>query len=126
MPFARPLRRLPGHDAPGLGHLSLLRPDRRRGLPETGGPGRTDGPDDDGSGTGRPRGKTYRPVPEADRRAYAEAEAALEGHGTTVPLPPDRGRLSPVPDEPLPPPGALGFRVNLSGLTRWGDLLNAR
>jgi len=35
-------------------------------------------------------------------------------------------KLNPVPDEPLPPPGTLGFRVQPYGMTRWGDLFTAR
>ncbi len=34
--------------------------------------------------------------------------------------------LSAVPDEPLPPQGTLGFRVQLYGMERWGDLFTAR
>ncbi|MGD9897099.1 MAG: DUF1156 domain-containing protein [Candidatus Methylacidiphilaceae bacterium] len=34
--------------------------------------------------------------------------------------------LSPVPDEPLPPIGALGFRVQRYGMLKWGDLFTAR
>lgn len=34
--------------------------------------------------------------------------------------------LCPVPDEPLPPVGALGFRVQRYGMARWGDLFTAR
>jgi len=34
--------------------------------------------------------------------------------------------LPPVPDEPLPPVGTLGFRVQRYGLLRWGDLFNPR
>lgn len=34
--------------------------------------------------------------------------------------------LAVVPDEPLPPPGTLGFRVQRYGMTRWGDLFSAR
>ena len=32
----------------------------------------------------------------------------------------------PVPDEPLPPIGTLGFRVQRYGMVRWGDLFTAR
>jgi putative DNA methylase len=32
----------------------------------------------------------------------------------------------PVPDEPLPPVGTLGFRVQRYGMLRWGDLFTAR
>lgn len=34
--------------------------------------------------------------------------------------------LSPIPDEPLPPQGTLGFRVQLYGMTQWGNLFSAR
>ena len=35
-------------------------------------------------------------------------------------------RLCPVPDEPLPPIGTLGFRVQRYGMLQWGDLFTAR
>ena len=34
--------------------------------------------------------------------------------------------ICPVPDEPLPPVGTLGFRVQRYGMTQWGDLFTAR
>jgi putative DNA methylase len=34
--------------------------------------------------------------------------------------------LCPVPDEPLPPIGTLGFRVQRYGILKWGDLFTAR
>jgi putative DNA methylase len=34
--------------------------------------------------------------------------------------------LCPVPDEPLPPIGTLGFRVQRYGIMKWGDLFTAR
>ena len=34
--------------------------------------------------------------------------------------------LCPVPDEPLPPIGTLGFRVQRYGVLQWGDLSTAR
>lgn len=34
--------------------------------------------------------------------------------------------LCPVPDEPLPPIGTLGFSVQRYGMLRWGDLFTAR
>jgi adenine-specific DNA methylase len=37
-----------------------------------------------------------------------------------------RGPLPLVPDEPLPLEGTLGFRVNLWGMTTWGDLFTPR
>ncbi len=37
-----------------------------------------------------------------------------------------RQRLCPVPDEPLPPIGTLGFRVQRYGMLQWGDMFTAR
>ena len=37
-----------------------------------------------------------------------------------------RRGLCPVPDEPLPPIGTLGFRVQRYGMLQWGDLFTAR
>ena len=37
-----------------------------------------------------------------------------------------RQGLCPVPDEPLPPIGTLGFRVQRYGMLEWGDLFTAR
>ncbi len=34
--------------------------------------------------------------------------------------------LNPVPDEPLPPVGTLGFRVQRYGMQKWGDLFTVR
>lgn len=34
--------------------------------------------------------------------------------------------LSPIPDEPLPPIGTLGFRVQRYGMLLWGDLFTMR
>ncbi len=34
--------------------------------------------------------------------------------------------LRPIPDEPLPPQGTLGFRVQLYGMKEWGDLFTGR
>jgi len=68
-------------------------------------------------------GKTYRLPTEHDLEAYHAAEAALAG--ARHHLARDWG-MDPVPDEPLPPLETLGFRVQRYGLTRWGDLFNAR
>jgi putative DNA methylase len=38
----------------------------------------------------------------------------------------ERPGLCPVPNEPLPPVGALGFRVQRYGMVQWGDLFAAR
>ena len=37
-----------------------------------------------------------------------------------------RQGLCPVPDEPMPPIGTLGFRVQRYGMMEWGDLFTAR
>lgn len=37
-----------------------------------------------------------------------------------------RQELCPVPDEPMPPIGTLGFRVQRYGMMQWGDLFTAR
>jgi hypothetical protein len=37
-----------------------------------------------------------------------------------------RHGLCPLPDEPLPPIGTLGFRVQRYGILHWGDLFTAR
>lgn len=34
--------------------------------------------------------------------------------------------ICPIPDEPLPPIGTLGFRVQRYGMLKWGDLFTAR
>ena len=51
-----------------------------------------------------------------DRTARVLAEWERDG----------RQGLCPVPDEPLPPIGTLGFRVQRYGMLRWGDLFTAR
>ena len=38
----------------------------------------------------------------------------------------DRSGPCPVPDEPMPPVGTLGFRVQRYGMLQWGDLFTAR
>jgi putative DNA methylase len=66
-------------------------------------------------------GRTYRAPIEADLKAIEEAARALEAlRQMSV------GALNPVPDEPLPPEGTLGFRVQKYGMLEWGDLFTAR
>ena len=71
------------------------------------------------------KGRHYRLPTEADyaavRRAQervAEILAEWERGG--------KQGLCPVPDEPLPPIGTLGFRVQRYGMLEWGDLFTAR
>ena len=70
-------------------------------------------------------GRHYRPAGEADYAAVRRAQerlAALLGEWERG----GRRGLCPVPDEPLPPIGTLGFRVQRYGMLRWGDLFSAR
>lgn len=68
------------------------------------------------------RGRRYRLPTDADYGAVWKAMQALEKR-VRDPLPEG---LSPMPDEPLPPIGTLGFRVQRYGMLRWGDLFTAR
>jgi len=72
--------------------------------------------------TGR-AGKTYRVATAADEAIYHQAETALQAKRER--LMPKWG-MDPVPDEPLPPLGTLGFRIQRYGMTTWGDLFNTR
>ena len=70
-------------------------------------------------------GRSYRLPTKADYAAVRTAESRLniiiekwERDG--------REGLCPVPVEPLPPIGTLGFRVQRYGMQLWGDLFSAR
>lgn len=54
---------------------------------------------------------------EAIKNASIELEKRVNEH---------TGELSLIPDEPLPPQGALGFRVQLYGMEQWGNLFTHR
>ena len=64
-------------------------------------------------------GKIYRAVTDADTKAFHKASESLSR---------SKGQAGDqiVPNEPLPPVGTLGFRVNNYGLMKWGDLFNDR
>jgi adenine-specific DNA methylase len=64
-------------------------------------------------------GQGYLPATTGDEQLYEQATRALAD------LIRKHGEAS-VPEEPLPPVGTLGFRVNNYGLTKWGDVFNAR
>ena len=64
-----------------------------------------------------PTGTDYEPVHRSQVRLAAIRDEWRRGG--------ERG-LCPVPDEPLPPIGTLGFRVQRYGMLRWGDLFTAR
>ncbi|MDO8586445.1 MAG: DUF1156 domain-containing protein [Armatimonadota bacterium] len=68
------------------------------------------------------QGRNYRLAEARDYEAVWKATARLE-EINSLPLP---NGLSPVPDEPLPPIGTLGFRVQRYGMLQWGDLFTAR
>lgn len=71
------------------------------------------------------RGRHYR-VPTLDD--YAAVRRAQERVGEIMEEWEAGGRegICPVPDEPLPPIGTLGFRVQRYGMLQWGDLFTAR
>ena len=64
-----------------------------------------------------PTDQEYDPVRAAQARS-ADILDAWERSG--------RQGLCPMPDEPLPPVGTLGFRVQRYGMLQWGDLFTAR
>lgn len=68
-------------------------------------------------------GRFYRAPTEADLRAMKAAEKELAAR--VAQRPPVAG-LSLIPNEPLPPQGTLGFRVQLYGMKEWGDLFTSR
>ena len=70
-------------------------------------------------------GRHYRLPTDADYAAVHRAQERL----TDILGAWERGGrqgLCPAPDEPLPPIGTLGFRVQRYGMRRWGDLFTAR
>lgn len=69
------------------------------------------------------QGKTYRLAEERDIRVFREAEEYLATKRQHLL---DKWGFDPVPDEPLPPLEALGFRVQRYGILKWGDLFNSR
>ena len=70
-------------------------------------------------------GRHYRLPIEAD---YAVVHAAQQRLVAVFKAWEDGGKQGacPVPDEPLPPIGTLGFRVQRYGMLQWGDLFTAR
>ena len=70
-------------------------------------------------------GRHYRLPTDAD---YAAVQKAQERVARMLDEWERGGRqgLCPVPDEPLPPIGTLGFRVQRYGMIQWGDLFTAR
>ena len=67
-------------------------------------------------------GRCYRLPTQLDYECIWKATKGLE-KAASKPL---TNGLSPVPEEPLPPVGTLGFRVQRYGMLKWGDLFTAR
>jgi adenine-specific DNA methylase len=74
-------------------------------------------PDEPGRHYRLPTDRDYEAVRRAQQR-LAQLLADWERGG--------KQDLCPVPDEPLPPIGTLGFRVQRYGMLQWGDLFTAR
>ncbi len=74
------------------------------------------------------QGRFYRLPTECDLDAARKAAKELEKRKRESSKQKAVGSsaLSLVPDEPLPPQGTLGFRVQLYGMEQWGDLFTAR
>ena len=68
-------------------------------------------------------GKRYRVTTHADFAVFRDAEAHLVKKRDQLTL---EWGIDAVPDEPLPPRGTLGFRVQGYGILKWGDLFNTR
>jgi putative DNA methylase len=67
------------------------------------------------------QGRFYRLPTERDLDALRKAAEELDRRKKAY-----IGSLSLVPDEPLPPKGTLGFRVQLYGMKQWGDIFTPR
>ena len=70
-------------------------------------------------------GRHYRLPTDADYAAVRKAQTRVTEKLKEW----ERGgkqELCPAPDEPLPPVGTLGFRVQRYGMLQWGDLFTAR
>jgi putative DNA methylase len=67
------------------------------------------------------QGRFYRLPSKRDLEVASRAQAELENRMRR-----HKVELSLVPDEPLPPQGTLGFRVQLYGMEKWGDLFTPR
>ena len=71
------------------------------------------------------QGRNYRLPNERDYQAVWKAQKRLKAILDEWERGGKKG-LCPVPDEPLPPIGTLGFRVQRYGMLQWGDLFTAR
>ncbi len=71
------------------------------------------------------KGRHYRLPTAKDYVAVRRAQTVLTGMLQAWERSGQQG-LCPVPDEPLPPIGTLGFRVQRYGMREWSDLFTAR
>lgn len=71
------------------------------------------------------KGRRYRIPSEADYDAVHRAQNRLSALMNEWGGPNEDGPC-PVPNEPLPPLGTLGFRVQRYGMAEWGDLFTSR
>ena len=71
------------------------------------------------------RGRHYRLPTDDDYAAVREAQGRVRRLLEDWEAGGKQG-LCPIPDEPLPPIGTLGFRVQRYGMLEWGDLFTAR
>ena len=71
------------------------------------------------------KGRHYRLPADADYAAVRRAQERIAGILEEWERGGKQG-LCPIPDEPLPPIGTLGFRVQRYGMLQWGDLFTAR
>ena len=71
------------------------------------------------------QGRHYRLPNDSDYTAVRLAQEQVEGLLDKWVEDGEQG-LCPVPDEPMPPVGTLGFRVQRYGMFQWGDMYTAR
>ena len=71
------------------------------------------------------KGKHYRLPTDSDYAAAFNAQQRIVSITSEWELNGKQG-LYPLPDEPLPPIGTLGFRVQRYGMLKWGDLFTVR
>ena len=68
-------------------------------------------------------GKTYKIATHNDVDVFRQAQKVLEKKQKLFY---EKHGFSPMPTDPLPPLGTLGFRVQLYGFQKWSDLFNDR
>jgi adenine-specific DNA methylase len=66
-------------------------------------------------------GKKYRTATGTDTEMFHRTKAALHALRAE-----HSSQLSIIPDEPLPPDGTLGFRIQKYGFLQWGQMFNPR